>query len=145
MIEIKCEVCKSLFSIKNSEVDRRYCCSRECGYKRLTKYRYGLDFNMNIDGASRKENQKNLRLRYRLAVLNKLGSKCVWCGFSDLRALQIDHIKGGGHQERKKITNTNAFYQKVIDSVDTKEGVYQLLCANCNVIKRIENEEHNNK
>jgi hypothetical protein len=142
MLEINCEVCGDTFKIKPIEVGKRFCCSKKCGYARLTKYKFGDNHNINIDGVSRAQNQKNLRMRYRLAVLDKLGNKCCRCGYSDLRALQIDHINGGGKEERRNISNTNSFYAKVVKSYDSKENLYQLLCANCNVIKRIENNEH---
>lgn len=141
-ITIGCEVCQKDFEIKKSEVGRRFCCSTKCGYSRLTKYKYGDSYKLNKEGASRKDNQANLRKRYRIAVLEELGSQCIKCGFKDIRALQIDHIHGGGKEERRAIPNTNEFYQKVIDSYKKKENIYQILCANCNVIKRIVNKEH---
>lgn len=67
----------------------------------------------------------------------KLGSKCFRCGFSDTRALQIDHVHGGGKKDIKKRA-AMARYKEVIE--DTT-GKYQLLCANCNWIKREENNE----
>lgn len=72
-------------------------------------------------------------------IFNKLGHSCCKCGFSDKRALQIDHVFGGGNQEHAEISNARAFLQKVLS--DT-EGLYQILCANCNWIKRMENKEH---
>jgi hypothetical protein len=76
--------------------------------------------------------------KLRKLVIEKLGGKCVRCGFSDYRALQIDHVHGGGRKEAKAITNRKKFLLKVL--LD-EEGVYQLLCANCNWIKRCENLE----
>jgi hypothetical protein len=70
-------------------------------------------------------------------ALTILGGKCNRCGFDDRRALQIDHIIGGGTKERKH--NPSAIYRKIRDG-QTKG--YQLLCANCNVIKRVENKEN---
>jgi len=141
---IICEVCGKEFRIRPSEEGGRYTCSTACGYKRLTKYKFGIDYSLNEIGVSRSTNQKNLRYRYRLAVLDKLGNKCVQCGFTDLRALQIDHVNGGGKKERREINNTTIFYRKVSESTDKGEGLYQLLCANCNVIKHITNGEHKN-
>ncbi|MFA5365960.1 MAG: hypothetical protein WC325_12325, partial [Candidatus Bathyarchaeia archaeon] len=66
-----------------------------------------------------------------------LGNKCTICGFDDPRALQIDHINGNGHTESRKI-GLRAIRLKIIQG-DTKN--YQLLCANCNWIKRSENGE----
>lgn len=68
-----------------------------------------------------------------------LGNKCVKCGFSDIRALQIDHVNGGGKKELKSLRGQwrNLYRMVLID----KTGKYQCLCANCNWIKRYENEE----
>jgi hypothetical protein len=71
-------------------------------------------------------------------IFELLGNKCTKCPFSDKRALQIDHINGGGSQERKIYKSPVAFYHKVIN----KPSDYQLLCANCNMIKKHENKEY---
>ena len=62
-----------------------------------------------------------------------LGGLCKACGFDDPRALQIDHVGGGGAAERKKKTGTS-YLLHVKKNYDS--GDYQLLCANCNWIKR---------
>lgn len=83
---------------------------------------------------------KTWRRRMREAALSILGNKCIRCGFSDERALQIDHIQGNGNKERKTITtNLNKI---VVESISKGENKYQLLCANCNWIKKFENKEH---
>ena len=86
-----------------------------------------------------KQTYHNRKLRRR--VLSKYGSVCFKCGFSDQRALQLDHVNGGGVKEIKKM-GSYAVYRKALK--DT-EGLYQLLCANCNWIKRYENLECNNQ
>lgn len=81
------------------------------------------------------------RKKTRERVVKALGGKCVKCGFSDIRALQLDHINGGGNKIRKSIKGGSVkYYQAMIDNKHKKE--IQLLCANCNVIKRIVNKEH---
>jgi len=72
--------------------------------------------------------------------MDLLGNKCQKCGFNDERALQFDHINGGGVKEKKSMT-TN-YYKHIINSILNKEKKFQLLCANCNWIKRFENKEH---
>lgn len=67
----------------------------------------------------------------RVAVLVLLGNRCVQCGFSDSRALQVDHIRGGGGKERAKLFS-RGIYWRILRGA---RG-YQLLCANCNWIKR---------
>lgn len=85
---------------------------------------------------------REYRRKKRLEAIAVLGGICTSCGFSDPRALQIDHINGGGTKEIKKIVG--AYYSiKVIKSVLNKERKYQLLCANCNWIKADENSENN--
>lgn len=73
----------------------------------------------------------------RTKALEVLGNKCVRCGFDDIRALQIDHINGGGYK-KVKIIGRRKMYQTI--ALGKTEG-YQLLCANCNWIKRVENRE----
>lgn len=75
--------------------------------------------------------------RRRAKVIAALGGKCARCGFDDPRALQIDHINGGGRRD-ENTRGLNSFYNDVLVSVGTK---YQCLCANCNAIKRVENKE----
>lgn len=83
---------------------------------------------------------KEYSQRLRGAALELLGNKCIMCGFADRRALQFDHINGNGHKDIKLITK---FYIKsVLDSILNNEGKFQLLCANCNWIKRFENNEN---
>jgi hypothetical protein len=79
-------------------------------------------------------------LRRRLEVLALFGSRCNRCGFDDHRALQIDHINGGGAQERKGIS-PSVFHRMV----EANPERYQVLCANCNVIKRAEQKEIGNR
>ena len=63
---------------------------------------------------------------------------CVKCGFNDSRALQIDHINNDGAEERKKLFGSRLdagirFYY-YLKRNNFPEG-YQVLCANCNIIK----------
>jgi len=78
----------------------------------------------------------------RLAAINFLGGKCIRCGYLDVRALQIDHIDGGGGKLRKGkgIRSRTSYYKDIVDGIDIEK--YQLLCANCNWIKRYENREN---
>ena len=77
-----------------------------------------------------KQKAKTLRSK----VIEHLGGCCKRCKFSDARALQIDHVNGGGTAEYRSL-GSSAVYRKVLK--DTT-NMYQLLCANCNWIKRDE-------
>src|SRR6267378_5501639 len=77
--------------------------------------------------------------RLRKAALIVLGDKCVRCGFDDDRALQIDHVNGGGRADHVK-RGPRAIYKEALSNPGS--GKYQILCANCNWIKRAENNEN---
>jgi hypothetical protein len=85
---------------------------------------------------------KKQRAQFRDETIELLGGKCVLCGYSDRRALQIDHINGGGSKELKNRTSHYSYTKAILTSVRNKEGKYQLLCANCNWIKRHETGEN---
>jgi len=74
--------------------------------------------------------------RKRAAVLAHLSNKCRRCGFSDCRALQIDHIDGGGGKELRCTAQWTYLNRVLAESFR-----FQLLCANCNWIKRSEKSE----
>jgi hypothetical protein len=74
--------------------------------------------------------------KLREAVIVYLGSQCVQCGIADSRVLQVDHINGGGVKE-KNIIGTYGIHRNVLNGTPG----YQLLCANCNWIKRAVNKE----
>lgn len=94
-------------------------------------------FGEKVREAQRLEKQKKKK-----EIHTALGGICLKCGFSDSRALQIDHINGGGYTERKLYpTNPKKYYSDILKSINNNEGKYQLLCANCNWIKRFENNE----
>ena len=79
-----------------------------------------------------KKYSKNLRRR----ALTALGMKCSKCGYDDIMALQIDHKFGGGTKERRKFSYP-MYYLYILRNLEN----YQVLCANCNMIKRVENGE----
>jgi hypothetical protein len=103
-------------------------------YRQYEKERYASDFEYR---EKRRSDCRELIRRYRMMAISYLGGVCVGCGFSDIRALQIDHVAGNGAKERREIGNGSRFLKKVIKS----SGEYQVLCANCNLIKKTTNGE----
>lgn len=81
-------------------------------------------------------------LQLRKQALELLGGKCKRCGFKDRRALHFDHVNGNGAEERRKEGNRQhlLMYRRIIAG---ERNLYQILCANCNCIKKVENKEHN--
>ncbi len=83
--------------------------------------------------------------RLRAEIVAFFGGCCAHCGFADPRALQMDHINGGGTADRKTNRLSLHYRWKLVTEqpVATRER-FQLLCANCNVIKRHDRREYGN-
>jgi hypothetical protein len=78
----------------------------------------------------------------RTKAIERLGDKCVLCGFDDMRTLQIDHINGGGTAENKAIGQMGV-HKRILSMLEEElRQEYQLLCANCNWIKKYEKNEN---
>ncbi len=69
--------------------------------------------------------------------------KCSKCGISDIRVLSIDHIKGKGNKHRKEVGCGANLYNWIIKN-NFPDG-FQVLCMNCQFIKRHENNEWSKK
>lgn len=96
----------------------------------------------------RKRNREKLvkynrerRWKIKKEIFELLGNCCKRCGFEDKRALQIDHVHGNGNKEFKKFRNAMTYYFHVLKKIRKGSKDYQLLCANCNWIKRHEKNE----
>lgn len=136
--------CEKTFIPRNYGKNVRKYCSFEC---RRLSWNNPLGGNASSQLLSqRKHIQKNKKAAYQ-----KLGNRCsslncLWVnedgtkGCIDVRCLQIDHVKGDGAEDFKKgIRNgSTPLYKAVLADTD---GRYQLLCANCNWIKRHVNKE----
>jgi len=86
---------------------------------------------------------KILRRKQRLAVLLHYSNgtaACVKCGFSDIRSLCLDHINGGGTEHRRAVKNGGNVWLWLARH-NFPPG-YQILCANCNMIKAREEDEY---
>jgi hypothetical protein len=89
--------------------------------------------------------RKNSTKKLREKIFEILGNKCVHCGFSDNRILQIDHVKGNGLRQRKQEKSYFQMLKTILKELECGSKDYQCLCPNCNWIKRIENKEENNR
>lgn len=69
---------------------------------------------------------------WRAAVFEHYGKACACCGESEDAFLTIDHINGGGSQQRKKI---GTMYRWLVRNDFPPE--FQTLCWNCNAAKHI--------
>lgn len=86
-----------------------------------------------------KQNSLN-RLKYRAKVINHYGNVCNCCGETNQQFLTIDHVNNDGYKEVDKNgvrLNSTLLCLKIIR--DGFPDTYQILCANCNHGKRMNN------
>ena len=121
---------------KNREYYRKY---REANRKKVRQYsRDWRKKNPERD----KELGRQERTRLKADVFNHYGKgkvACKKCGFSDYMALEIDHIKNNGADERRRLFGNRLYAGTTFYRWLRKNGYptgYQILCANCNIIKR---------
>jgi len=105
-------------------------------YRENNKEKEQLRHKIYYDKVKEREQLRNYNRRQKL--LNKLGKNCTHCGFSDWRALQIDHINNNGYDERKRESATKTYRRILAMSDEEARKQYQILCANCNWIKKHE-------
>ena len=138
---------------KKKGAQRRYKESHkeELRQKQVEYYRANRDKRIASSKASRlrhpdhkirnRQRLQRIRISKRKAVIEALGGKCTKCGYcADWRAFQIDHINGGGNKFRQGKTPKQQ-YEDIIEDIKNNSGKYQLLCANCNQIKRYDEKE----
>jgi hypothetical protein len=120
---------------KQAENMRRYLAVPENRAKHNARIQRWRDAGGNDVRAAR---SAELRATKRRDALQFLGGACVRCGFDDERALQIDHVNGGGKREIAALASGSyGVLMRVLSGVSG----YQLLCANCNWIKKHEQRE----
>lgn len=114
---------------------------RECYKRNKEVYRKKGRDKYHNNPEKCKEYQRRHNKEEKMIVLSHYSPeiKCIKCGFSDIKALEIDHINGGGNKQRKLIGCGSKFYRWLIKN-NFPNG-FQVLCANCNRIKQIENYE----
>ena len=87
------------------------------------------------DKVTRRNGDKELRLKL-LDYYSKGTMLCTHCGFSDVRALTLDHLNNNGREENKRLgIKTSAVLYRRLRKQDYPDG-YMTLCMNCQFIKR---------
>ena len=163
----KCTKCGLEKEISDFSVDRKtkdslsFWC-KQCAKVKQQKYyygnkekviayqkEYGLKNRDKLSSYMKEYRNKNLdRLkeydRQRIAdlkkdVLGHYGGKCACCGEENIAFLSLDHIKGDGAEERRRISGSRTLggwtIYRLIKEWGYPEGRYQVLCMNCNFAK----------
>lgn len=122
-----CNICSEVkdyseFHTNQTCKDGYQTCCKPCGRKTSMQryYRRKSEGKLSSDQATK------------LKAFEILGNQCAWCGFTDIRALNVDHVNGGGNKERQELRDRRKIHRKIVEG-NTSD--YQLLCANCNAIK----------
>lgn len=79
------------------------------------------------------KHSRDAKARLRQSVLDAYGRTCSICGFSDERALTLDHILNNGSKERKELGERGVYY-RALQLENHPE--YRILCMNCQFIER---------
>jgi hypothetical protein len=113
----------------------RWCACGCGGHPRRGEYLRGHRPKTGCSTAVKKAGMKRWREAIRYAVLSRYGRDgepiCVHCGFTDIRALSLDHMQGNGNMHRRAIKKWLYLWIK-------QQGFptgYQTLCMNCQMIK----------
>lgn len=80
-----------------------------------------------------REYGKKYRQQLKDIVVKHYGGKCNCCGENKMEFFAIDHINGGGNQERKRLGSKGSgskFYRLIIKAGFPQK--YRILCFNCN-------------
>lgn len=89
--------------------------------------------------ASKRRYNVKMRAIMRQVVIEKYGSECACCGEREPIFLCIDHINGGGGEERKLLGGGKGVLKKLYDAPGRLPG-YRILCANCNHALNVTNK-----
>ena len=87
-----------------------------------------------------RKHSRDSKAKLKATLFDMYGHVCIRCGFEDKRALTLDHKLNNGNKERKEL-GERGVYQKARDTFLPDE--YQILCMNCQFIKRCEDKNEN--
>jgi predicted nucleic acid-binding Zn ribbon protein len=131
-----CPICKKI------SLNRLYC-SKECYKKgniiRTDRYHKTLKYK------NMREKHRNTEKENRIEIIKLLGAQCINPygehdkPYTNILTLQIDHVNGNGNKERN--FNKYNYYKYILNKIKNYSKDYQLMCANCNLIKKIKNNE----
>lgn len=163
MISLKCRDCGTELTNKNwwlsSQNQNEYMCKdcrkkyQQSQYKKHRETRIKDSTIWNNNNAARHSKiQKKMERKVKFVTFvaytpqeDRIKGdfpRCHKCGFSDIRALSLDMIKGGHRASGLPFGGTKLY--RLLRKQDYPDG-WQVLCMNCQYIKREENQELRHK
>lgn len=121
-----CEHCKKRNSKQRADylASGRCYCSRKC----------------DVPGSPRcsvcRQQSRLINRRLKLEVITAYGGKCACpggCSITNPDWLSVDHIKGGGVQQRRKLRLIGMDFYRWLKKHKFPKEDYRLLCYNCNL------------
>jgi hypothetical protein len=71
--------------------------------------------------------------RWRREMAAAYGGACSCCGETKWEFLTLDHVRGKGHQERKRLGRKGVDFYRHLKRQGWPQDDYRLLCFNCNL------------
>ena len=85
-----------------------------------------------------KETKKRWNQNLKKEVLSYYGSKCECCNETELAFLTLDHIDGGGTEERKRKKRFGSNFYRLVKQNNYPKNL-RVLCFNCNCGRQTNN------
>ena len=86
--------------------------------------------------SSKKEWFREFRRNLRQEAIEAYGGKCVCCGESHWQFLTLDHPNGDGQKDRAKHRMVLGQLYGWVKKNGYPQGMYRVLCMNCNWVRR---------
>lgn len=80
----------------------------------------------------RRDRRKAYRDKLRKEVLEFFGGKCVYCDCDETKALEINHVNGGGRKAATNRVGTAQYYLNILKGRVEEE--LELTCRVCNSV-----------
>jgi predicted DNA-binding protein YlxM (UPF0122 family) len=86
--------------------------------------------NVSIDNTRKKALEA--RREFKREMVDAYGGKCACCGETELAFLCLDHINGGGIEDRTSHGGSEGLHRH-LKKLGWPKDNYRILCANCNI------------
>lgn len=120
---------RSFFKRRREERISKGLCA-ECG-----RNKEDLDFKL---CRKCRESYHKIQLKKKLRVLRRISGleepRCRICGCNDIRVLEVNHKKGGGVKEMKKLPSPAQFYRNILTGRREIDDL-EVLCKPCNILE----------
>lgn len=83
--------------------------------------------------AQRAEVRTRRHIRQRVAVIERYGGQCAFCGTTQYEHLTIDHVNGDGGEHRAAMATQYRGITDYLYRTEFRPDLYRVLCWNCHM------------